>query len=144
MSINGNWSAANNGVDSHIRQACSHNSDVIMGAMVSQITGVSIVYSSACSGTDQTKHQSSASLAICLVIMIYTLMTLRKLERHFYNELFNIHFFSIVHQTHAQEFIVIYSTLLSSTQLNSKYFWFRWYCVAYDIHRWYNSYWHIS
>ena len=34
-----------------------------MGAMASQITSVSIVYSLFCSGADQRKHQSSASLA---------------------------------------------------------------------------------
>ena len=34
-----------------------------MGKMASQITGVSIVYSTVCSGVDQRKHQSSASLA---------------------------------------------------------------------------------
>ena len=34
-----------------------------MRAMTSQITGVSIVCSTVCSGTDQRKHQSSASLA---------------------------------------------------------------------------------
>ena len=38
-------------------------SDVIMSAMASQITGVSIVYSTVCSGAVQRKHQSSASLA---------------------------------------------------------------------------------
>ena len=37
--------------------------DVIMGAMASQITGDSIVYSIVCWGSDQRKHQSSASLA---------------------------------------------------------------------------------
>ena len=41
----------------------NHNSDVMMGAMASQITGVLIVYSTVCSGADQRKHQSSASLA---------------------------------------------------------------------------------
>ena len=41
----------------------SQYSDVIMTAMVSQITSVSIVYSSLCSGADQREHQSSASLA---------------------------------------------------------------------------------
>ena len=40
-----------------------HYSDVIMSAMASQITGVSIVCSIVCSGTDQRKLQSSASLA---------------------------------------------------------------------------------
>ena len=34
-----------------------------MGAMASQITGVSIVYLTVCLGVDQRKHQSSASLA---------------------------------------------------------------------------------
>ena len=40
-----------------------HYSNVIMGAMTSQLTGVSIVYSTVCLGADQRKHQSSASLA---------------------------------------------------------------------------------
>ena len=40
-----------------------HHSDVIMSAMTSQITDVSIVCSSVCSGADQRRHQSSASLA---------------------------------------------------------------------------------
>ena len=39
-----------------------HYSDVIMSAMASQITGVSIVSSTVCSGADQIKYQSSASL----------------------------------------------------------------------------------
>ena len=48
-----------------ILQSCtkpSHYIDVIMSAMA-QITGVSIVYSTVCSGADQRKHQSSASVA---------------------------------------------------------------------------------
>ena len=40
-----------------------HYNDVIMSAMASQITGVSIVYSTVCSGVDQRKHQRSTSLA---------------------------------------------------------------------------------
>ena len=40
-----------------------HYSDLIMSTMASQITGISIVYSTICSGADQRKHQSSASLA---------------------------------------------------------------------------------
>ena len=40
-----------------------HYSDVIMSAIASQITSVSIIYSTVCSGVDQWKHQSSASLA---------------------------------------------------------------------------------
>ena len=34
-----------------------------MGAMVPQVTGLTIVYSTIYSGVDQAKHQSSASLA---------------------------------------------------------------------------------
>ena len=41
----------------------SHYSDVIMGAMASQITSLTIVYSTVYSGADQRKHQSSASLS---------------------------------------------------------------------------------
>ena len=40
-----------------------HYSDVIMDAMPSQITSLTIVYSIVYSGADQREHQSSASLA---------------------------------------------------------------------------------
>ena len=43
-------------------------SDVIMGAIASQITGVSIVNLTVCSDVDQRKHQSSASLAFVMGI----------------------------------------------------------------------------
>ena len=42
---------------------CGHYNDVIMSAMASQITSLTIVYSTFYSGADQRKHQSSASLA---------------------------------------------------------------------------------
>ena len=42
-----------------------HYSDVIMGVIASQITSLTIVYSSVYSDADQRKHQSSASLALC-------------------------------------------------------------------------------
>ena len=41
-----------------------HCNDVMMSAMASQITGVSIVCSTICSGADQRKHRSSPPLAI--------------------------------------------------------------------------------
>ena len=41
-----------------------HYDDVIMTTMASQITSLTIVYSTVYSGADQRKHQSSASLAI--------------------------------------------------------------------------------
>ena len=40
-----------------------HYNDIIMGTMASQITSLTIVYSTVYSGADQRKHQSSASLA---------------------------------------------------------------------------------
>ena len=49
-----------------------HWSDIIMGAMASQITSVSIVYSTVCSGEDQRKHQSFASLAFLREIHRWT------------------------------------------------------------------------
>ena len=41
----------------------SHYDDATMGAMTCQITSLTIVCSTVYSGTDQSKHQSSASLA---------------------------------------------------------------------------------
>ena len=46
-----------------ISMCAAHYSDVIMSMMASQITSFLIVCSTVCSGTDQRKHQSSASLA---------------------------------------------------------------------------------
>ena len=40
-----------------------HYDDVIMGEIASQITSLTIVYSTVYSGADQSKHQSSTSLA---------------------------------------------------------------------------------
>ena len=50
------------------RQGDYHYSDVIMIAMASQTTSIWIVCSSVCSGADQRKHQSSASLALVMGI----------------------------------------------------------------------------
>ena len=49
--------------DRQVNEAVCHYSDVIMSAMTSQITGVSMVYATFCPGADQRKHQNSASLA---------------------------------------------------------------------------------
>ena len=43
---------------------CFHYNDIIMGAIASQLTSLTIVYSIVYSDTDQRKHQSSASLAL--------------------------------------------------------------------------------
>ena len=52
-----------------IKHTCDlHYSDVIMGAMASQITNLTTVYSTVYSGADHRKHQSSASLAFVMEI----------------------------------------------------------------------------
>ena len=64
------WQSANNiaavvdlsAADVKPSTAMQH-SDVIMGEMASQITSLTIVYSTVYSGADQRKHQSFASLA---------------------------------------------------------------------------------
>ena len=47
---------------SNIRRPFHYN-DIIMGTIASQITSLTIVYSTVYSGADQRKHKSSASLA---------------------------------------------------------------------------------
>ena len=48
----------------NLYRSCSlHYNDVIMGMITSQITSLTIVYSTVYSGADQRKHQSSVSLA---------------------------------------------------------------------------------
>ena len=46
-----------------VRRYLVHYNDVIMRAIASQITSLTIVYSTVSSGADERKHQSSASLA---------------------------------------------------------------------------------
>ena len=49
--------------NNHLNKHIVHHNDVIMGAIASQITSLTIVYSIVYSDADQRKHQSSASLA---------------------------------------------------------------------------------
>ena len=42
-----------------------HYSDVTMRAMASQIIGISIIYSTVCSGTDQKEHQKLRTTGLC-------------------------------------------------------------------------------
>ena len=48
---------------SHKCDGNHHYNDVIMGAIASQITSITVVYSTVYSGADQRKHDSSAFLA---------------------------------------------------------------------------------
>ena len=49
-----------------------HYNDIIMSTVVSQINSLTIVYSTVYSGTDQTKHQGSSSLAFVCGIHWWT------------------------------------------------------------------------
>ena len=60
---NGTWISKIQAVAVHVIHFQWHYSDVIMGAMASPITSLIIVYSTVYSGSDHSKHQSSASLA---------------------------------------------------------------------------------
>ena len=55
-----------------------HWTDVIMGAMASQITSLTIVYSTLYSGADQRQHQSSLSLAFVQGIHRWPVNSLHK------------------------------------------------------------------
>ena len=61
-----------------IKDYAKHYSDVIMSAMASHITGVSIVYLTVCSGADQRKHRSSASLVFVSRIHRWLVNSLHK------------------------------------------------------------------
>ena len=65
-------------VISKLRDYTKHYSDVIMSTMASRISGASIVCSTVCSGADQRKHQSSASLACVRGIHRWRLGSLHK------------------------------------------------------------------
>ena len=56
----------------------NHYNGVIMGTMASQITSLTLVYSTVYSGADQRKHQSSASLAFVRGIHRWPVNSLRK------------------------------------------------------------------
>ena len=63
---------------SYYRLFYYHYNDVIMSAMVSQITSLAIIYSTIYSGADQRKHQSSASLAFVRGIHRWPVNSLHK------------------------------------------------------------------
>ena len=63
LAIFHNWQLTNGPRTIYHQCSLSHYDDVIMGAIASQTTSLTIVYSAVYSGADQSKHQSSASLA---------------------------------------------------------------------------------
>ena len=62
--ISNSWRCYAMGTLSALSVLSEHYTDVIMGAMASQITSLTIVYSAVYSDADHIKHQSPASLAI--------------------------------------------------------------------------------
>ena len=69
VNVCGQWSVDRLSTESlRLNGYLLHFNGVKMGAMASQITSLTIVYSIAYSGDDQRKHQRSASLAFVRVI----------------------------------------------------------------------------
>ena len=64
--------------DDEILWECFHYGDVIMNAMASQITSLTIVYSTVYSDADQRKHQRSASLTFVQWIRWWPVNSLHK------------------------------------------------------------------
>ena len=69
-----------------VREVCTrfafHYCDGIMGTMASQITSLTVVYSTVYSVADQRKHQSSASLAFVRGIHRWPVCVLEKKRCH--------------------------------------------------------------
>ena len=63
---------------SYLKHTHYHYNDVIMDTMACQITSLTIVYSTMYSGSDQRKHQSSASLAFVRGIHRWPVNSLHK------------------------------------------------------------------
>ena len=59
MDENGSWTGSVRALMDGVR----HYSDVILSAIASQITSLTIIYSTVYSGADQRKHKISTSLA---------------------------------------------------------------------------------
>ena len=66
------------GMALHYNTVSHHYSDVIVGVTAPQINSLTIVYSTVYSGTDQRKHQSSASLAFVRGIHRWPVSSLHK------------------------------------------------------------------
>ena len=63
LTLNSDYPTRSRICNSHSAVEAYHYDDVIMSAIASQITSLTIVYSIVYSDADQRKHQSSASLA---------------------------------------------------------------------------------
>ena len=62
MRVTSGAKLSNNRID-YAKVRIVHNSDVVIGAMASQITSLMIIYSTVYSGVYERKHQSPASPA---------------------------------------------------------------------------------
>ena len=55
-------------------QTVPHYDDFIMSVMVSQITSLTVIYSTVYSGTDQRRHRGSASMVNTYIILYYIIL----------------------------------------------------------------------
>ena len=104
----------------------NHNSEVIMTTMASQITSLTVVYSTVCSDADQRTHQSSASLAF--VWGIHRDRWIPRTKGQLRGKCFHL----MTSSCHAQEFHTSTSSLISfvyvlvmTSQLIVRGWWWR-------------------
>ena len=100
-----------NGISNTSKMAYLHYNDVIMSAMGYQITDVSTVCTTGCSGADQRKHQSSGLLAFAKGIHRWPLNSpqIGPLTR----KIFSFHdVIMILYQDHVRNIPVLVSTPL--------------------------------
>ena len=96
-----------------------------MGAMASQITSLTIVYSTVYSDADQRKHQSSASLAFVRGIhrgpvnSSHKWPVTRKMSP--FDDVFMINWEAIAHDYHTKWFYEDKSTLVSENRIGCEY-----------------------
>ena len=109
-------------------------SGVIMSAMASRITGVSIIYSTVCSGADQTKkHQSFASLAFVMGIHRWSVNS--PPEGSVTRKMFS---FEDVIMEYTHSFVVLVLLWLGSISSSSWYVWSIWSYISWLLH------WHLD
>ena len=138
----------------HMEVLQYHYCDVIMGAVASQTTSLTIVYSTVYSDADQRKHQSSASVAFVRGIhrgpvnSPHTWPVTRKMFP--FDDVIMIRYSSqtfIINSTHEQTLLIIYlsvsqSVLSICTEHDSHTALF---CAHDDVIKWkhFPCYWHF-
>ena len=107
-----------------------HHSDVIISAMASQITSVSIVCSTVCSGADVRKYQCSASRAVVRGIHRWAVVPSQRASKCGNASIWWRHLIMNIHWKPLSNFIrtwrafsIIHSCCVQINELTSKFYW---------------------